>query len=220
MKAIIYARESSDDTNKAPPIEEQIKRGKQYIEEQGFELIQTFEDNGFSGGNWNRPAFNQLIRLARGHRFNIVIVWNSDRIARDTEQFLFFNRNMKESHVKVFSLTEGEINLDTVGDTAKNISIAMANEIFRKVTSEKVKRAYEMKKRKAKDQPINWGRPKQEYDLNKILTLREQGKGYRLIAKELNCSYQTIRRILLQNTPQENKQDLEENHQLNKEVTE
>ncbi len=214
MKVVVYARESSDDTNKAPPIEEQIKRAQQYIQEKGFELIKVFSDNGFSGGNWNRPAFNELIKQARGHAFNLVIVWNTDRIARDTEQFLFFNRSMKESHIKIFSLTEGEINLDSVGDTAKNISIAMANEIFRKVTSEKVKRTYEHKKKKAIKDNIKhfWGRTPKIYDLDKINLLRASGKGYRVIGKEIGCSYQTIRRLLLQNTPQETQR---ENNQLN-----
>lgn len=212
MKAVIYARESSDDTNKAPPIEEQIKRARAYIEEQSFQLLDTYIDNGFSGGNWKRPEWNRLIREARGHKFNIVIVWNSDRIARDTEQFLYFNRIMKESFVKVYSLTEGEINLESVGDTAKNISIAMANEIFRKVTSEKVKRTYESKKRACEKKGIkfSWGRKPGSYDLEKIKQLRASGKGYRQIGKELGCSYQTIRR-LLQNTQQDNTKENQSN---------
>lgn len=219
-KAVIYGRESSDDTNKAPPIEEQIKRGQQYAEENKLHLVGIYQDNGFSGGDWKRPEWNRLVREARFHKFNLVIVWNTDRIARDTEQFLWFNRNLKESYVKVFSLTEGEINLDSVGDAAKNISIAMANEIFRKVTSEKVKRAYEMKKRKSKDTKVEWGRKSGEYDLDKIKQLRQQGLGFREIAKQAgNCSYQTIRR-LLQNTQQENKLNHKENSVTKSEVIE
>jgi len=211
LKAVVYERESSDDLNKAPPIEEQDKRARQYCQEKGYELIDTYADDGYSGGNWRRPEYNRLIREGRGHKFNIVLVWNTDRIARDTEQFLFFNRNMKESYVKVFSLTEGEINIESVGDTAKNISIAMANEIFRKVTSEKVKKAYEMKKRKASNEgkPFAWGRKAKQYDLVKIYDLRNQGLGYKRISKEIGCSYQTIRR-LLQNTHQEKAEEIKE----------
>lgn len=212
-KAVIYARESEDDTSKAPPITEQIARGKQHAQENELEIVQVYEDNGYSGGDWNRPSYNQLIRDARRHFFKVVLVFNTDRIARDTEQFLYFQRNLKESHVKVFSLTEGNINLDTVGDTAKNISIAMANEIFRKVTSEKVKKAYSLKKSLANkhNTKVQWGRKAKEYDLDKIHSLRASGKGYRSIAKEMLCSYQTIRRLLLQNTPRENKGELSQN---------
>lgn len=214
-RAVIYARESSDDTNKSPPIEEQIERAKQHISENELQLVGIFQDNGYSGGDWKRPNWNKLVKEARFHKFNIVLVWNTDRIARDTEQFLWFNRNLKESYVKVYSLTEGEINLDSVGDTAKNISIAMANEIFRKVTSEKVRRAYEMRKRKAKDNKVEWGRKSGNYDLEKIRQLRSQGLGFREIAKQVkSCSYQTIRR-LLQNTHEENNKNIKENSAVN-----
>lgn len=222
MKAVCYARESSDDTNKAPPIEEQIKRAEVYCRENNIDLIKTYQDNGYSGGNWNRPDWKQLIKDAKFHKFNLVVVWNTDRIARDTEQFLFFNRNMKESFVKIHSLTEGEINIDSVGDTAKNISIAMANEIFRKVTSEKVKRTYEGKKKEAERKGLKhfWGRKPKEYNMNKIIQLRDSGKGFRAIAKELGCSYQTIRRLLLQNTPQEIKVNSEGDLVTKSQVTE
>lgn len=198
-RTCIYARESSDDTNKAPPIEEQIKRCNQYAQEKGLFIVEVYQDNGYSGGDWKRPAWNKLVNDARGHLFKIVLVWNMDRIARDTEQFLWFQRNLKESYVKVISLTEGEINLDSVGDTAKNISIAMANEIFRKITSEKVKKAYSMKKKLAekKGERVEWGSKPLNLDIDKIIALRRRGLGYRMISREIGVSYQTIRRALL-----------------------
>jgi DNA invertase Pin-like site-specific DNA recombinase len=206
MKYSIYARESSDDTNKAPPIEEQIKRCKQYAAEHKYKLVDVYSDNGFSGGNWNRPAWKQIVKDAKFHRFNIVLVWNQDRIARDTEQFLWFHRSLKEAYVKLYSICDGIINLDSVGDTAKHISIAMASEIFRKVTSEKVRRSYSSKVKDAKKKGIkvNWGRKPGKYNIDLIRQLKTQGFGYREIANRVGgCSYQTIRR-LLQNTHDEN----------------
>jgi hypothetical protein len=44
-------------------------------------------------GDWKRPRMNQLVNDAKRHLFKIVIVWSQDRIARDTEQFLWFYRN-------------------------------------------------------------------------------------------------------------------------------
>ena len=199
VRYAIYGRESSDDTNKAPPIEEQIKRCKQYAEEQEFTFIQSYEDNGFSGGNWKRPAWKQLVRDAKFHKFNMVIVWNQDRIARDTEQFLWFQRSLKEASVKLYSICDGIINLDSVGDTAKHISIAMASEIFRKVTSEKVRRAYSSKVKEAekKGTRIKWGRSPGKYNINLMRQLKAEGLGFREIAKRTGgCSYQTVRRLL------------------------
>jgi len=220
-KATIYARESSDDTTKAPSIEEQKQKGKQYAEENGLEVVDVYEDNGYSGGDWTRPSFNKLVRDAKFHKFNIVIVFSQDRIARDTEQFLWFYRNLKESSVKLASITEGIIDLENVGGIAQNVSLAMASHIFRKITSEKVKKTYDMKKREAekKGENVQWGRIPKQYDLEKIQQLRQQGLGFRMIAKQFGCSYQTIRR-LLQNTPTQNNQQLNNNGGEKQQVTE
>lgn len=205
-KVSAYVRESSDDTGKAPSIKEQIERIKQFVTEKGYNLINIYSDNGFSGGDWKRPAWNQLVKDARRHLFKIVIVWNQDRIARDTEQFLWFYRNLDQAHIKIYSLTDSWIDMTSLGDRVKHTSLAQASEIFRLVTSDKVKKAYESKKKK-EGENFSWGRPKGKYDLDLIKNLRSKGKGYRQIAKQIGCSYQTIRR-LLQNSPIEKRRNL------------
>ena len=205
MKVAIYARESSDDTNKAPSIDNQIERGKDWAKENNHEVVFIFADNGYSGGNWKRPDWNKAIQHAKGKHYRILWTWNQDRIARDTEQFLYFYRNLEENGIKVHSETEGEINMEGVGGKAKHISLAMASELFRINTSDKVKKAYQskLKKAKAKGEKVGWGRKPRKYPLEQIKSLRDQGKGYKSIAKEIGgVSHQTIRR-LLQNTHQD-----------------
>jgi len=74
---------------------------------------------------------------------------------------------------------------------------ALSNDIL--ITSEKVKRAYESAKDKAQkeNKPLCWGRKPLKIDEVRVTELRSQGLGYRTIAKEFGCSYQTIRRVLL-----------------------
>jgi len=213
MNAAIYARESSSDTNKAPDIATQIEIGKKRLKEEGHNVVFVFADNGFSGGDWNRPEWNNAVRKAKGHFYKLLWTWNQDRLARDTEQFLWFYRQLSSSHVKVLSETEGDINMDTAGDRIKHTSLAMAAETFRLMTSDKVKRTYQNKKAKAeaKGEKVVWGRKPGKYDIDKILRLRNEGLGYKRIANELgNCSYQTVRRTL-QNTPEESTHKKEEN---------
>jgi hypothetical protein len=72
-----------------------------------------------------------------------------------------------------------------------------AAEIFRMMTSEKVKKAYERNNKKAYERNKKlgkpWGRKKTLWDVAKAVELREAGKGWREIAE---VSYQTVRREL------------------------
>ena len=47
----------------------------------------VFEDEGFSGGNLNRPDFKRMMEAARGHRFRAVVVYRLDRISRNIGDF-------------------------------------------------------------------------------------------------------------------------------------
>jgi len=97
--------------------------------------------------------------------------------------------------------------METAGDRIKHTSLAMASEAFRLITSDKVKKAYEGKKKKAeaKGEKVVWGRKKGKYPIERIKELRNEGLGFKKISKKIKkengkeISYQTIRR-LLQNT--------------------
>ena len=213
MKAVIYARESSADTKKAPPIADQIERATAWIKENNHELVHVYADNGYSGGNWKRPDWLQAMKDAKRHTYTLLVTWDQDRLARDTEQFLFFYRKLKGSNAQVHSIIEGAIEMNTAGDRIKHTTLAVASETFRLITSEKVRNTYAYKKQKAQETgiPLKWGRPASELDVDLLLKLRRIGLGYRKIAEkyyELTCNrdtpyksckynYQTIRRALL-----------------------
>lgn len=192
MRVAIYARESSDDTNKAPPIQSQIHRGKQWAAEHGHECVEVYADNGYSGGDWKRPAWLQAVNDAKRHHYTILWVWNQDRLARDTEQFLWFYRNLQQASTRIWEETGKDyIDMETLGNRVKHQTMAQAAEIFRLVTSEKVKAAYVRKGGK------DWGRPCKEVDVERLLELQKCGLGYRGIAKIVGgVSYQTVRRRL------------------------
>jgi DNA invertase Pin-like site-specific DNA recombinase len=168
---VIYARESSADLNKAPDINSQINYIRQFIKDKTQDITHRFysqefieklvyEDNGFSGGDWTRPAWNKLVKDSRTKLFKYVFVWSQDRIARDVEQFRWFCRNMAEYNILVYTINDGEIELETLGGRLKHTTMATMDEYYRAITSDKVKRAYAIKKSKSesKGEKINWGR--------------------------------------------------------------
>lgn len=194
MKVAGYFRESDDDSSKAPPIERQVERYHQWCKENGHESVTEYADDGYSGGDWKRPAWNQSVNDARRHAWQVLWVWNQDRIARDTEQFLWYHRNLKEASVKIWEDTSNAwVDMDELGGRVKHQTLAQAGEIFRLVTSDKVKQAY--RRKKAKNE--SWGRPAKDFDKDLALQLRKQGLGWREIAKRCGVSYQTVRRYLL-----------------------
>lgn len=199
MKVSIYTRESDDDTNKAPPIEKQIERGKQWTSENNHELVIIYQDNGYSGGDWKRPDWNQSVNDAKRHLFQAIWVWNQDRLARDMEQFLWYCRNLKEAGVKIWEDTSNDwIDMDTLGGRVKHQSLAQASEIFRLVTSDKVKKAYQRKQQEAQKQGLTrfWGRKPLNLPLEEIKGLKGQGLSLRAIAERYGVSYLTIRNKL------------------------
>jgi len=201
MKAVIYARQSTSDLNKAPDIAKQVELCKTWALKESHEVERIYSDNGYSGGDWNRPDWNLIVKQARGHQFKLVIVWSQDRIARDTEQFLFFYRNLNKCNVQIYSLNDGFINMHDLGERVKFTSIAQASEIFRLVTSEKVRKTYQAKKLAADQKGVKvvWGRKPKKYDVEKIMSLRRLGQGYRTIAKQVDASFISVRKVIKEN---------------------
>ena len=203
MLADIYARESSDDKEKSPPIEMQIERCKEFIRQKGWEVGTVYADDGWSGGSWNRPAWNRLINETKANRTaKILVTWNQDRLARDVEQFFMFYRIMTEKNKEIWSVTEGKIDMHTLGGRLKHGMLAFAAETFRLVISDKVRKVYESKKAKGE----RWGRmPKlteEEREYVRMLKREHPKLGYHRLAKLFEqqrgkkVSYQTIRRVL------------------------
>lgn len=89
MKRIaIYSRKSKY-TGKGDSIENQIEMCKEYISKFISEDVQfsIYEDEGFSGGNLDRPNFKRLIRDIKSNNIDILVCYRLDRISRNVSDF-------------------------------------------------------------------------------------------------------------------------------------
>ena len=103
MKRIaIYTRKSKN-TLQGDSIGTQINLVKDYFRniECKFEI---FQDEGFSGGNTNRPAFK--IMMNRITEFDIVAVYKMDRISRKITDFFDIFNQLEKKGVSLVSVTE------------------------------------------------------------------------------------------------------------------
>lgn len=88
MKAAIYCRLSREDPmaeGESESIQNQKSMLIQYAIAQGFEIYQIYSDEDYSGADSSRPAFNEMLRAASEHRFEVVIAKTQSRFTRDME---------------------------------------------------------------------------------------------------------------------------------------
>ena len=106
-KIAIYSRKSKE-TDTGESIKNQINICKEYFLRQYNECIfEIFEDEGFSGGNTNRPAFKRMMQLAEHKQFDIIAAYKIDRISRNTLDFLTMFEKLKLNDIELVSVTEG-----------------------------------------------------------------------------------------------------------------
>lgn len=86
MKAVIYARKSVE-TEKGESIDNQIHLCKEYGTRFGMQEFKIYKDEGFSGGNINRPSFKKMIKDAKNKSFDVLICYRIDRISRNVADF-------------------------------------------------------------------------------------------------------------------------------------
>ncbi|WP_010296010.1 recombinase family protein [Clostridium senegalense] len=88
MKVAIYSRKSVF-TGKGESIENQIELCKEYCNRNYDEKIEfvVYEDEGFSGGNINRPQFKAMIKDIKAKEYDALICYRLDRISRNVADF-------------------------------------------------------------------------------------------------------------------------------------
>lgn len=108
MKAAVYSRKSRF-TGKGESVENQIQLCKEHgmkylgLSEDDFVI---YEDEGFSGGNTNRPQFQRLAKDARAGKFDILICYRLDRISRNVSDFSQLIKDLNQYNVSFISIRE------------------------------------------------------------------------------------------------------------------
>lgn len=105
----IYSRKSRF-TGKGESIGNQVELCRAYIRTAfGDEYTDNsivFEDEGFSGGNLNRPGFQRMMKAAREHQFKAVVVYRLDRISRSISDFSSLIEELGRLEIDFISIRE------------------------------------------------------------------------------------------------------------------
>lgn len=104
-KIAIYTRKSRL-TDTGDSIGTQIKLVKDYFRNKECEF-EVFEDEGFSGGNINRPAFKLMMEKVKKNEFSTIAVYKIDRIARNIIDFFKIFDILQKENTSLVSISEG-----------------------------------------------------------------------------------------------------------------
>ena len=108
-KIAVYSRKSKF-TGKGESIENQIELCRQYIHVHFADIpddnILIYEDEGFSGGNTERPHFKMMMGDARDHKFAAIVCYRLDRISRNISDFSKLIEELNELEVSFVSIRE------------------------------------------------------------------------------------------------------------------
>lgn len=105
----IYSRKSRF-TGKGESIGNQVELCKAYIcghyGEAALDYTVIYEDEGFSGGNLNRPDFKKMMDDAKRHRFHAIVVYRLDRISRNISDFAGLIEELARLDIAFVSIKE------------------------------------------------------------------------------------------------------------------
>jgi DNA invertase Pin-like site-specific DNA recombinase len=188
-RAALYMRVSTLDQHP----ETQLYDLRQMAQQRGYQIIEEYTDR-ISGTKVKRPGLDQMMRDARHNKFDVVLVWASDRIARSVKHFLDVLDELNRLNVEFISFRE---QIDTGGPLGRAVVVIIGAiaELERNLIVERVRAGM----RRAKLEGRHIGRKPLDLDRPAIIKDRHGGQSLSQLAKSYRVSRATIHRVLKQN---------------------
>ena len=193
IKVGLYVRVSTQEqAREGYSIGEQVERLTKFCEAMGWEIVDTFIDPGYSGGDTNRPGLEMMINKIEDGGIDKVVVYKLDRLSRSQKDTLFLIEDVFLKHGTDFvSMNE---NFDTSTPFGRAIIGVLA--VFAQLEREQIKERMAMgKEARAKEGKWNGGATEPiGYDYNPAKDLLELNEYEKMQILELID-------LFLENTP-------------------
>ena len=198
----LYCRLSKDDgtNNESMSISTQKTMLKDYAKRNGFLNCQFYVDDGYSGTNYDRPAFRQLIEDIQDGEVSTLITKDLSRLGRNyLETGTYIEVFFPNHNVRYIAINDG---VDSIDNAQMDITPFrnIINEMYAKDTSRKIKSALHARKMQGKHMATTapFGYKKDESDHNRlvidevtapvvelIFSIAEEGVGLHTICNRL-----------------------------------
>ncbi len=165
-----YLRLSNEEakSGESESIKNQRSIIESYCRQNGITLVREFVDDGWTGGNFNRPGFQEMLRQLEQGRANIVITKDLSRLGRDMQQASYYAEQFfPENDIRYIAIADSF-------DSLKNNKMApfqfAMNEMYLRDVSDKVKGVLNNKRENGKYCACPpYGYRKEEGDKNKLV---------------------------------------------------
>lgn len=198
----LYCRLSKDDgtNNESMSISTQKTMLKDYAKRNGFLNCQFYADDGYSGTNYDRPAFRQLIEDIQDGEVSTLITKDLSRLGRNyLETGTYIEVFFPNHNVRYIAINDG---VDSIDNAQMDITPFrnIINEMYAKDTSRKIKSALHARRMQGKYMATTapFGYQKDEKDHNHlvidevtapvvelIFSIAEEGVGLHTICNRL-----------------------------------
>ena len=101
-----YIRVSTERQVEGYSIEGQITQIERYCQFNSYELVDIYADRGISGKSMNRPELQRMLNDAKNGKLDCVMVYKTNRLARNTSDLLTIVEELHRQNVEFFSLSE------------------------------------------------------------------------------------------------------------------
>ena len=103
----IYVRVSTDDQrDNGYSIDSQLRMIKEYCEKNNYDIIDVYDDGGYSGKDLMRPAMQRLLNDIKEHKLDKLIAIKTDRLTRNNYDGFWLLNYCEEHAVKIELILE------------------------------------------------------------------------------------------------------------------
>lgn len=181
----LYERLSRDDEmqGESNSIVNQKRYLEEYAQAQGFKNIRHFTDDGYSGTNFKRPGFQEMIAAIEAGEIDVVCVKDLSRFGRDYLKVGFYTEIMfPEKGVRFIAINNS---VDSANPMENDFTpfLNIMNEWYAKDTSNKIRAIFRSRMQDGKrcSGAIPYGYKRDPEDKNHLLIEEEAAKVVRRI---------------------------------------
>jgi len=175
--------------------ENQLRELRAVAERMGYEIVSEFIDNGVSGAKSrkDRPALDEMMRLATQRKFEMVMCWSIDRLGRSLQHLVEILNELQVMRIDLYFMQQG---MDTTTPSGRMIFSVFGaiGEFERNLIRERVIAGQQ----RAKASGTHIGRPTKmnEGMRSAIKTMHENGMSIRQIAKSCKVGIGTVYSVI------------------------